>query len=162
MRMIKTQQTIAEKAKTENALAEAAVAAERCGRLVDDIVFVTLCEQGMIDDVTATEHTEVFAQWESDVAYAVGNIRTYNEKLYKCVQAHTSQSDWTPDVVPALWTVIGDPAEEWPEWSQPLGAHDAYQIGDKVSCDGKHWVSNTANNVWRPGVYGWVESAGTD
>lgn len=142
--------------------AHAAIAVERCERLVDDIVFVTLCEQGMIDDVTATEHTDVFSQWESGVAYAVGNIRTYNEKLYKCVQAHTSQSDWTPDVAPALWTAIGDPAEEWPEWSQPLGAHDAYQIGDKVSCDGKHWVSNTANNVWKPGVYGWVESAGTD
>ena len=162
MRVIKAQQTIAEKVKTENALAEAAVTAERCGRLVDDIVFVTLCEQGMIDDVTATEHTDVFSQWESGIAYAVGNIRTYNEKLYKCVQAHTSQSDWTPDVVPALWVAIGDPTEEWPEWSQPVGAHDAYQIGDKVSCDGKHWTSNTANNVWRPGVYGWVESAGTD
>lgn len=159
MRVIKAQQTIAEKAKTENALAEAAVTAERCGRLVDDIVFVTLCEQGMIDDVTATEHTEIFAPWESGVSYAVGNIRTYSEKLYKCVQAHNSQADWTPDAVPALWTRIGDPAEEWPEWSQPIGAHDAYQIGDKVSYNAKHWVSNTANNVWQPGVYGWDESA---
>lgn len=138
--------------------AQATVAVERCAKLVDDIVFVTLCESGMIDDVTATEHTDVFAPWESGIAYVVGNIRTYNEKLYKCVQAHTSQSDWTPDATPALWTAIGDPAEEWPEWSQPIGAHDAYMAGDKVSCDGKHWISNADNNVWKPGVYGWDEA----
>ena len=141
---------------------DAHLARARCDRLVDDIVFVALCENGTIDDVTATEHTAIFALWESGVSYAVGNIRTYEEKLYKCVQAHTSQADWTPDAVPALWARIGDPAEEWPEWSQPIGAHDAYQIGDKVSYNAKHWVSNTANNVWQPGVYGWDESAGTD
>lgn len=158
MMHIRASAPIADKIAQENTLAEANVTAERCGRLVDDIVFVTLCESGMIDDVTATEHSNVFAQWESGVSYAVGNIRTYEEKLYKCVQAHTSQADWTPDATPALWKGIGDPAEEWPEWSQPIGAHDAYQIGDKVSCDGKHWVSNTANNVWKPGVYGWDEA----
>lgn len=158
MMHIRANAPIADKIAQENTLAEANVTAERCGRLVDDIVFVTLCEQGMIDDTTATEHTNVFAEWASGVSYAVGNIRTYGEKLYKCVQAHTSQADWTPDVVPALWTRIGDPAEEWPEWSQPIGAHDAYQIGDKVSYNAKHWVSNTANNVWQPGVYGWDES----
>ncbi len=138
--------------------AQATVAVERCAKLVDDIVFVTLCESGMIDDVTATEHTDVFSLWESGIAYVVGNIRTYGEKLYKCVQAHTSQDDWTPDVTPALWTAIGDPAEEWPEWSQPIGAHDAYMAGDKVSCDGKHWISSVDNNVWKPGVYGWNEA----
>ncbi len=158
MRAIKAQTLLSEKAEMENALAQANVAAGRCEKLVDDIVFVTLCESGMIDDVTATEHTDIFAPWESGIAYAVGNIRTYGEKLYKCVQAHTSQDDWTPDATPALWTAIGDPAEEWPEWSQPIGAHDAYMAGDKVSCDGKHWISSVDNNVWKPGVYGWNEA----
>ena len=51
----------------------------------------------------------------------------------------------------------GDPAEEWPEWSQPIGAHDAYAAGDKVSHNSKHWVSNVNANVWEPGVYGWDE-----
>ncbi len=46
---------------------------------------------------------------------------------------------------------------EFPEWSQPLGAHDAYNLGDKVSHNGKKWVSTAANNVWEPGVYGWEE-----
>ena len=159
MRMIKTQQTIAEKAKVENALAEAAVTAERCERLVDDIVFVTLCEQGMIDDVTATEHTDVFSQWEPGVAYTVGNIRTYGEKLYKCVQAHTSQEDWTPDVTPALWTEVAKPGEI-PVWKQPTGAQDAYNKGDKVhypTIDDPVYESTIDNNVWSPVDYpqGW-------
>ena len=122
------------------------------------IAFVTLAESGAIDEVTATEHTDVFSPWAEGVAYTVGNLRAYDGKLYKCVQAHTSQSDWTPDKTPALWAVAGDPAEEWPEWSQPIGAHDAYNKGDKVSHNGAHWVSEADGNVWEPGVYGWAEA----
>ena len=121
------------------------------------IAFVTLAESGAIDEVTATEHTEIFSPWAEGVAYAVGNLRAYDGKLYKCVQAHTSQSDWTPDKTPALWAIAGDPAEEWPEWSQPIGAHDAYNKGDKVSHIGKHWVSEADGNVWEPGIFGWSE-----
>lgn len=125
--------------------------------LASTIAFVTLAETGVIDDETATEHTDLFSPWVEGIAYEVGNIRSYEGDLYRCVQAHTSQSDWTPDKVPALWTKIGDPAEEFPEWSQPVGAHDAYAKGDKVSFGGKHWESTIDNNVWQPGVYGWNE-----
>lgn len=127
-----------------------------------DIAFVVLAEAGTIDEVTATEHLAAFAPWEPNVNYTVGQLRVYpsegeEKKLYKCVQAHTSQPDWTPDVVPALWAKAGDPAEEWPEWSQPIGAQDAYMAGDKCSHNDKHWQSNVDNNVWEPGVYGWDE-----
>ena len=125
--------------------------------LASTIAFVTLAETGAIDDETATEHTDLFSPWVEGIAYEVGNIRSYEGDLYRCVQAHTSQSDWTPDKVPALWTKIGDPTEEFPEWSQPVGAHDAYAKGDKVSFGGKHWESTVDNNVWQPGVYGWNE-----
>lgn len=91
------------------------------------------------------------------LTYAVGNIRQYNGELFRCVQAHTSQADWTPDATASLWKKIGDPTEEWPAWSQPIGAHDAYNSGDKVSHNGKHWTSNIDANVWEPGVYGWTE-----
>ena len=84
-----------------------------------------------------------------------GNIRLYGGALYRCVQAHTSQDDWTPDQAASLWTSIADPAEEWPAWSQPIGAHDAYMTGDKVSYEDKHWVSTVDGNVWAPGAYGW-------
>ena len=125
--------------------------------LAANIAFVTMTENGDIDEVTATEHLSVFASWEPNVSYTVGNFRKYEDVLYKCIQAHTSQDDWHPDVVPALWSKAGDPAEEYPEWSQPIGATDAYQTGDKVSYNSKHWQSTCDNNVWAPGVYGWAE-----
>lgn len=131
------------------------------------ITFVSLAERGDIDEVTATEHADLFENWVTDKDYTVGKIIARpngkkiitrpNGNLYKCVQAHRSQADWTPENTPALWTKIGDPTEEYPEWSQPLGAHDAYPLGAKVSHNGKKWTSDVANNVWEPGVYGWSE-----
>ena len=122
------------------------------------LAFVVLAEAGQIDDVTATEHMTLFDQWAYPINYTVGQIRKYNDKLYKCVQAHTSQADWTPSAAASLWAVTGDPTVEWPDWSQPVGAHDAYEKGDKVAHGGKHWVSDVAANVWEPGVYGWTEA----
>jgi hypothetical protein len=126
-------------------------------KTVNSINFVTLAEQGSIDPVTAGEHADLFAEWAYPIAYTAGQIRRYNGTLYKCVQAHTSQADWTPPAAPSLWSLTSDPAEEWPEWSQPLGAHDAYPLGAKVRHNEKHWTSTIANNVWEPGVYGWTE-----
>ena len=124
------------------------------------ITFVSLAEKGNIDEVTATEHADLFEAWVTDKDYAVGKIVSRpNGNLYKCVQAHRSQAGWEPENTPALWNKIGDPAEEYPEWSQPLGAHDAYPRGAKVSHNGKKWTSDIANNVWEPGVYGWTEVA---
>ena len=121
------------------------------------ITFVTLAEAGSIDTVTAGEHTEMFSPWENSVGYTAGQLRSYKSKLYKCLQAHTSQADWTPDAAASLWVSVSDPAETWPDWSQPVGAHDAYAMGDKVSHNGKHWTSTADANVWEPGVYGWNE-----
>lgn len=121
------------------------------------IAFVTLAESGNIDDVTAVEHTPLFSSWATSVTYKVGDIREYEGNLYRCVQAHASQADWAPDVSASLWSKIGDPTVEYPEWSQPVGAHDAYAKNDKVSYDGKRYVSTVDANVWRPGVYGWEE-----
>ena len=121
------------------------------------VAFVALCEVGTLDTVTASEHAELFAEWAYPIAYTVGQFRRHNGKLYKCVQAHTSQADWTPDTAASLWSVAADPAEEWPAWSQPVGAHDAYSKGAKVSHNGKHWTSNVDSNVWEPSVFGWAE-----
>ena len=88
----------------------------------------------------------------------MGDRRRYNDLLYRCVQAHTSQADWTPPAVPALW--VRTSTEEWPEWIQPTGAHDAYAKGDKVTHNGQHWVSDLDGNIWEPGVYGWSVADG--
>lgn len=108
-----------------------------------------------LTDEQAETVTVLFPKWETGIAYEVGDRRQYDGLLYKCVQAHTSQADWTPDVVPALW--VRTSTEEWPEWIQPTGAHDAYNQGDKVSHNEKHWISDIDANVYEPGVYGWTE-----
>lgn len=120
-----------------------------------EILFITAAENGQIDDVTAGEHIEMFLPWLTGTEYDAGNIRAYGGKLYRCVQGHTSQDDWTPDAVPALWVLIADPAVEFPPWSQPIGTHDAYELGDKVTYADNKWISDISGNVWAPGVYGW-------
>ena len=124
---------------------------------VNSIAFVTLAEAGSIDTVTAEEHAELFAPWVYPADYKTGNLRRHNGRLYKCIGDHTSQADWAPDVAVSLWAPTSDPAEEYPAWSQPVGAHDAYNTGDKVSHNEKHWISDVDSNVWEPGVYGWTE-----
>lgn len=71
--------------------------------------------------------------------------------------AHTTQADWTPPTVPALWAAVRQ--TEGPTvdpWVQPTGSSDAYQVGDRVTFEGQTWESTAANNVWSPGVFGWV------
>lgn len=97
----------------------------------------------------------LFSSWKVGVTYAVDDKVRYNDKVYRCVQAHTSQADWTPDATPALWTHTS--TEEWPEWVQPTGAQDAYNTGDKVTYNGQHYISTIDGNVWAPDAYpaGW-------
>lgn len=112
------------------------------------------------DAVILAQPMAMYDEWDANgVAYTLNDIRQYNGLLYRCVQAHTSQASWTPEAAASLWTRIADPAQEWPEWIQPTGAHNAYAKGAKVSHNGKHWISDVDANVWEPGVYGWTEQA---
>lgn len=108
-----------------------------------------------LDDETALTGVELFPVWAIGTAYAVDDRVQHGGTLYKCVQAHTSQADWTPDATPALWVVVS--IDEYPEWVQPTGAHDAYAKDSKVTHNGKKWISSYDANVWEPGVYGWEE-----
>lgn len=112
-----------------------------------------------LDDSDALDAVELFPVWQTDTAYTVGIRVRYGDKLYKCVQAHTSQADWTPDNTPALWTEVAKPGEI-PVWKQPTGAHDAYMTGDKVWFPDRGdsiWESEIDFNAYQPGVYGWRE-----
>ena len=108
-----------------------------------------------LDDATALDAMALYPLWETDVAYAIGQRVRYGDKLYKCVQAHTSQGDWMPSATPALWVRVS--IEEWPEWVQPTGAHDAYAKGDKVTYKGKRYISLIDGNTYSPDAYpaGW-------
>ena len=106
-----------------------------------------------LDDETALTGVQLFPTWVVGKAYAVNDRVQYNGTLYKCIQAHTSQDDWMPSATPALWKTVS--VDEYPEWVQPSGAHDAYNIGDKVTYNGQHYVCTSNANVYAPDVYGW-------
>ena len=120
-----------------------------------------------LPDVIALTVPQIYDEWNPNGILYTGkdkateerpaSIVDRNGKLYRCLQSHTSQENWKPEAAPSLWVEIADPAEEWPGWKQPSGAHDAYQKGEKVSHNGKHWISMAENNVWEPGVFGWDE-----
>ena len=108
-----------------------------------------------LDDEHALETIELFPGWKIDADYSTNDRVQFDGTLYRCVQSHRSQQSWKPDQTPALWVVIS--LEEWPDWVQPTGAHDAYAKDAKVSHNEKHWISDIAANTYEPGVYGWTE-----
>lgn len=137
-------------------------AAERTRPLTAEEVTALLIRQQIntltVDDNTALRMVEYYPEWTTDTDYATGFKVQYGGKLYKCLTAHASQADWTPDAAPSLWAkvLIPDP-DVIPEWEQP-DSTNPYMTGDKVTHNGKTWVSDIDNNVWTPGVYGWTET----
>lgn len=112
-------------------------------------------------DDDAVQTPVLFPEWKPDKAYAAGDRLVYHKKLYKVLQAHTSQADWTPDAAVSLYVEVAKPGEI-PVWKQPSGAQDAYNKGDKVhypDADGPVYMSTIDANVWAPGVYGWEVQA---
>ena len=114
------------------------------------------------DNLTAEEIdscTPFYPEWEAGESLAVNDIKKYNGKLYKVIQEHTTQSDWTPDKTPALFKVIAPP-NIIPVWVQPTGAHDTYMKGEKVhfpTITDPVYESLIDNNSWSPTAYptGW-------
>lgn len=130
-------------------------------RKIAEVAFITMAEADTIPQTVAVQYPEAFPAWQPNVAYKLNQYRTDTvdgeTKLYRCVQAHTSQEGWEPHSAASLWTLAADPGEEWPAWIYPTGAHNAYALGAQVTHNGKRWRSTVANNVWEPGAYGWEE-----
>ena len=103
---------------------------------------------GILTDEQAEQVPDAFPTWAAGTWYEVGKRVRHDGRLYRCVQAHTSQTGWEPPSVPALWVRTSD--DPIPEWVQPAGAHDAYASGDKVRHVGKVWESLVDGNVWEP------------
>lgn len=94
-------------------------------------------------------------KWKAGISYVTGKRVKYNDVVYKVLQDHTSQDDWTPENAPSLFAKVLIPDENVvPEWGQPESTNP-YMKGDKVTHSGEMWVSTIDNNVWEPGVYGW-------
>ena len=113
----------------------------------------------------ALECVRLYRQWEVGKKYVEGEYFTYgvngvgDPQLYKVNDGkeHTSQTDWTPDMTPSLYTAVGLDEEGYPIWSQPTGAHDAYDEGDIVNYNGTLYESKMNGNVYSPEAYpdGW-------
>ena len=115
-------------------------------------------------DEQAAATPELYPMWDASGKYAVGDRRRYDGVLYKCLQAHTGQSDWTPAAAPSLWAKVLVETDEHgqqttiKEWEQP-DSTNPYSKGDKVTYKGKTYESSIDNNVWSPEAYpaGWTE-----
>ena len=109
-----------------------------------------------LPDEDALEGVELFQAWEAGRFCSAGERLRYHGELYRVLQDHTAQADWTPDAAHSLYVRVAEPGII-PEWVQPLGAEDAYRKGDQVRHTEKIWTSDIDANVWEPGVYGWTE-----
>ena len=116
-----------------------------------------------LTDEQALVCVRLYREWEVGKDYVVGEFLTYgvngvgDPQLYKVVQAHTSQSDWTPDNTASLYDAIGLDSDGYPVWAQPTGAHDAYNKGDIVNYNDVLYMSLIDGNVYSPDAYpaGW-------
>lgn len=142
---------------------EQAAIAERSRPMTESEVTRLLITQQIntltVDDNTALRMLEFYPEWAADTAYPAGHKVQRGGKLWRCLQAHTSQEGWEPENAPSLWAkvLIPDP-DVIPEWEQP-DSTNPYMAGDKVAHNGKTWVSDVDSNVWEPGVYGWTEQS---
>ena len=134
-------------------------------KLLDMVVGQYLLSKDLTDE-HKQKFTSLYPLWEPDQELSVGDKVVYEGNVYEVIQEHTSQSDWLPNLVPALYKIFyqrvaedegGDEVDVIPVWVQPLGAHDAYNAWDLVYYDGKVWESKSDGNVWIPGVHGWEE-----
>ena len=118
---------------------------------------------GSLSDEQALEVATVYDPWAAGKMYRVNDLLTYgvndvgDPQLYRVVQSHTAQADWTPNVTASLYKAIGLDDGGHPVWSQPTGAHDAYNAGDVVNYNGVLYRSLINGNIWAPDAYpqGW-------
>lgn len=129
----------------------------------EQVLASLLQETDILDELpdSTLEHMAPYmAMWAAATSYTVGDKVQYQERPYRCLQAHISQEGWEPESAPSLWARIiasEDPDNPLP-WEQP-DSTNPYMQGDRVTHNGKVWESDVDNNVWEPGVYGWTEVA---
>lgn len=148
---------LAEMAEQEEARAEAVAADAVAGQVrAAAMLFVASLD---LDDESAMGVNALCPEWGAGVDYAARAVVRHGRGLYRCLQAHASQTGWEPPLVPALWSRVDVAADGTERWTQPTGAHDAYAEGAVVLHGGERWRSAIGANVWEPGVHGW-EKAG--
>lgn len=122
-------------------------------------------------DEEKLEYLEYFDEWETGVEYKISDVPEYkkyvkrNNLLYKILQPHTSQADWTPEKTPALFTMIGFPNEIYEFGKNPDGSprdltNNGYKYQERCIWNGNiyEWNSETQTGNWSPSDYpqGWI------
>lgn len=124
--------------------------------------FQMLAQSLHLEDTNAMEIADLYEEYAIGKTYPIGHIFKYGvnadgeTQLYSVLREHTSQEEWKPNETPSLYKAVGFTDDGVSVWTQPLGATDAYMAGDVVEHNGTTWESTIDNNVWEPGVYGWI------
>ena len=105
----------------------------------------------MQSDEQALENISLYPVWIEGIPVVKDDRYRYGDKLYKCVQSHTTQSDWTPEKTPALWTEVS--VDEWPEIPENIPAENPWMKGQKGTWKGEHYICQIDNCVWNPEQY---------
>ena len=112
-----------------------------------------------LNDKEALDAVELYPAWSAEQEYQAGIRVQFGGLLYRCLQDHRAQAGWDPAQAVSLWArvLIQEPGTV-PQWVQP-DSTNPYKKGDRVTHQGKTWISLMDGNVWEPGVYGWEEAA---
>lgn len=115
----------------------------------------------LVDDVpdeTAIHMVAYFSRWEDrlnkDNPYnpgadiLLGERLSYAEKLWKCINPHKAQLNWTPDTAVSLFVEVS--ADEWPEIPEYITAENPWMNGQKGTWKGEHYICKMDNCVWNP------------
>lgn len=124
--------------------------------MVQAAVIVAQIQAQSLTDEQAITVKDIYPIWDGNgVSYQKDYYLTHNGKLYKVLQAHTSQEDWAPDLAPSLFAEVlpGQSGTGTGEWVQP-DSTNPYMTGDQVTHNGETWESLIDNNVWEPGAQG--------
>lgn len=128
------------------------IAGQKAGKIATS----SLIKNNELSEKDLEELVALYPKFMVGIDYKIGDLIQYKEILFEVIQSHTSQLDWTPDITPSLFK-SKSPHGVIPNWTQPVGSHDAYKIGDKVLFDGQVYESTIDGNVWSPVDYpqGW-------
>lgn len=113
-------------------------------------------------DEQALEVPDLYPVYEVGHAYKKDERFTYNGRLFKVNQDHTSAAQWVPGETgtESLYTCLEMAGDGYLVWTQPTGAHNAYNTGDIVhypTADDPLYKSLIDGNTWSPDAYpqGW-------
>ena len=131
-------------------------AAERTRPLTAEEVTALLIKQQIntlsVDDNTALRMVEFYPEWASGMDYSTGYKVQRGGKLWRCVQAHTSQNGWEPEKTPALWTEICETHAGTLDDPIPYSGNMALESGTYYIQDYVIYLCNrdTINPVYNP------------